>query len=319
MDEGFRLFPEQASENASQVDALFWYVAGVDAFFIAAICALVLFFVVRYRRASRVDRRNPHQTSTAIEVAWSVPPLLLSISMFAWGAKLYFDRYNPPPDAVQVNVVAKQWMWKLQQPEGKAEINTLHLAVGRPVQLRMISEDVIHSLYIPAFRSKMDVLPGRYTYQWFRPTKVGEYHLFCAEYCGTSHSGMIGRVIVQEPTEFAEWLRGSARVPPEEAGARLFEQYQCNTCHRNAPDARCPPLEGLYGRKVALQDGRTVVADDNYLRESIVDPGAKVVAGYKPVMPTFKTQLGEEQLLQLLAYIRSLGPQGPAPKQPTAP
>src|SRR5690606_35306135 len=244
-----------------------------------------------------------------LEIAWTIVPAGIAITMFAWGAVLYFNMRTPPTRTMEINVLGKQWMWKLQHPSGKSEINELHVPLGQPVKLKMISEDVIHSFYVPAFRVKMDVLPGRYTYTWFTPSKVGEYHLFCAEYCGTDHSGMRGRVVVLEPAAYANWLRGDTGEPPEVVGQRLFEQFRCHTCHTNQENARCPPLTGIFGRQVVLRDGQVVEADESYLRESILNPNAKIVAGYQPVMPTFQGQIGEEGIMQIIAYLKTLGPQ----------
>jgi cytochrome c oxidase subunit II len=313
MDTSFRLFPEQASKGAAQVDYLYFFLLAVASFFSLLICAMIVYFAVRYRRNAVVDRSDPPTKNVPLELAWTVIPFVLTMVMFVWGAKLYFDEYRPPSDAIEISVVAKQWMWKLQHPQGKQEINELHLAVGRPVKLRMISEDVIHSFYVPNFRVKMDVLPGRYTSIWFQPTKPGIYHLFCAEYCGTSHSKMIGQIVVQEPAEFADWLRGATAESPAAQGRKLFEQFRCNQCHQNKTDSRCPPLEGLYGKKVVLQGGATVTADDDYLRESIVNPTAKIVAGYQPLMPSFKGQIGEEGILDIVAYLKTLAAEARAP------
>jgi cytochrome c oxidase subunit 2 len=304
---GVPLFPEQASSVAKQVDYLYFYLVGVTLFFSVLIFSLVFYFAVRYRRRTHDERPRPIFGSLGLELAWSVVPLGLTMVMFFWGATLYYAMRRPPNDATQVFVVGKQWMWKIQHPEGQREINELHVPVGRPVKLTMTSEDVIHSFYIPAFRVKMDVLPGRYTELWFTPTKVGEYHLFCAEYCGTKHSGMIGRVVVQEPPDYEQWLAGApAGETLEQAGGRLFRQYNCHTCHEAGPTSRGPSLHEIFGKTVRLADGRTGVADEDYLRESILNPNARIVAGYTPVMPAYQGQISEEGLLQLIAYIKSL-------------
>jgi cytochrome c oxidase subunit 2 len=224
--------------------------------------------------------------------------------MFAWGAKVYVNLERPPADAMVINVVGKQWMWKLQHPEGVREINTLHIPVGRPIKLVMTSQDVIHSFFVPAFRTKQDVLPGRYTTSWFEAKQKGRFHIFCAEYCGTDHSKMIGEVVAMEPAEYQAWLAGTVSdVPPAVAGEKLFYSYNCQTCHGQ----RAPTLAGLYNRRVRLADGSTVLADDNYIRESILNPAAKIVAGYPgSLMPTYQGQLTEDQLLELIAYIKSL-------------
>jgi len=304
MPTDFRLFPEQASTIAGDVDALYLFLVSVAAFFTILICFLIIFFAVRYRRNARVDRSNP-PASYLLEVGWSIVPLILSMVMFYWGAVIFFRMHQAPPEADGIYVVAKQWMWKIQHPNGRREINELHIPVGRPVRLKMISEDVIHDFFVPAFRVKQDVLPGRYTHMWFEPTKVGTYHLFCAEYCGTSHSQMIGKVIVMEPADYAAWLSGEMTDQPAEVtGQQLFEQFRCDTCHRQG--GRCPPLDNVFGRNVKLADGSTVLADEEYLRESILMPNEKIVAGYKPIMPTYKGQIGEEGILQIIAYLKTL-------------
>jgi cytochrome c oxidase subunit 2 len=216
-----------------------------------------------------------------------------------------------------ITVVARQWMWKFQHANGRREIDTLHIPIDQPVKLTMISQDVIHSYYVPAFRVKQDVLPGRYTSIWFNATKPGEYRLYCAEYCGTNHSRMVGRVIAHTPGDFADWLAGSSGddEPPEATGAKLFEQLQCATCHQGGGQQRGPALEDLFMQQVALADGSTVVADDAYLRESILRPAAKVVAGHQPIMPPFEGQIDEEGVLHLIAYIKSLGGAGQSPEE----
>jgi cytochrome c oxidase subunit 2 len=309
MDTSFRLFPEQASTAAVQVDRLYFFLLAVASFFTLLIFLLIVFFVFKYRHGSKANRtETPGQRYWILEITWSLIPLGLTMIMFGWGADLFFKMHHPPPDCIEINVLAKQWMWKIQHADGKQEINALHIPVGKPVKLRMISEDVIHSFFVPNFRVKQDVLPGRYTTIWFQPTKTGRYHLFCAEYCGTSHSRMIGEIVVQEPAEYADWLQGGASVSPEAAGLKLFEQFRCATCHDNPANPRCPPLQGIFGRLIALNDGSTLTADESYLRESILDPTAKIVAGYQPVMPTYKGQLGEEGIFQLIAYLKSLQP-----------
>jgi cytochrome c oxidase subunit 2 len=230
--------------------------------------------------------------------------------MFVWGAEVYFDGARPPSDSEVVYVVAKQWMWKFQHLDGQREINELHVPVGRDIMLRMVSQDVIHSFFVPAFRVKADVLPGRYTTLWFHATKAGDFHLFCAEYCGTMHSGMIGRVVVLEPAQYQAWLSGGGAMGSLASnGQRLFQDLGCITCHRGDSQARAPNLTGLYGHPVKLNDGRTIVADDAYIRESILDPPAKVVAGFQPIMPSFRGQVDEEGILSLIAYIKSLATQ----------
>ena len=302
-------FPEQASTMAGRVDALYYFLVCVSGFFALLIAVLLVAFAFKYRRRSAAERPAPIHGSLALELTWTIIPFCLTMVMFFWGASVYVSLARPPENALQVFVVGKQWMWKLQHLEGRREINELHIPVGRAIKLTMTSEDVIHSFYVPAFRVKQDVIPGRYTTMWFEATKPGTYHLFCAEYCGTDHSKMIGHVVVMEPAEYQTWLSGG---PPAaslaSAGQALFEQLGCITCHRETAGARGPKLTGIVGKPVQLQDGSTVVADDSYLRESIINPTAKVVAGFQPIMPTFKGLVSEEGLIQLIAYIKSLQP-----------
>jgi cytochrome c oxidase subunit 2 len=305
----FPLFPEKASTIAAGVDHLYFFLVAVAALFSIGIFVTLFFFALRYRRRKEGETAVPIHGSTPLEIVWSAIPLVIVMMMFGWGASLYFRNSRAPEGAIEIYVVGKQWMWKLQHPEGQREINELHVPVGRPVRLIMTSQDVIHSFYIPAFRIKNDVLPNRYSTAWFQATKTGEYHLFCAEYCGTQHSGMVGRGVVMEPAEYEQWLSGG---PVGEslsvAGERLFRRLGCTNCH--SPEARGrtrgPLLAGLFGKPVPLQDGKIVTADEAYIRESILNPRAKIVAGYAPEMPTFQGQVTEENLLELIAYIKSL-------------
>jgi cytochrome c oxidase subunit 2 len=307
MWQDFPLFPESASSLSGRVDAVYFFLLGLSAFFATLICALIVVFSFKYRRRPDNLLATPIEGSLPLELTWMIIPFGLTMVIFVWGAKIYFAEANPPGDVTDVYVVAKQWMWKIQHPQGQREINDLHVPVGQAIRLTMTSEDVIHSFFVPAFRVKQDVLPNRYTHMWFRATKTGVYHLFCAEYCGTKHSGMIGRVFVMEPQEYERWLSGStADEPLEETGRKLFESMRCDTCHKEAPDARGPVLRGLFGRQVALEGGASVVADEAYVRESILRPLAKVTKGFQPVMPTYEGQLGEEQILQIIAYLKTL-------------
>ena len=304
-------FPEQASAQASQVDALYFFLVAVTAFFAVLIAVLVVAFAAKFRRRHDDEIGVAIHGSLALELLWTFIPLGIAMVMFAWGAKVFFDLYRPPAGAMEVFVVGKQWMWKVQHPDGRREINELHVPVGRPVKLVMGSEDVIHSYYIPAFRVKADVIPGRYNSLWFTATKPGRYRLFCAEYCGTRHSGMIGWVIAMEPQDFQAWLGGGgATTSPVAAGEKLFnEVLACAACHQSTPQGRGPVLAGIFGQTVQLQGGGTATVDEAYLRESIVNPQAKVHVGYQPIMPTFQGLVTEEQLLQLIAYVRSLSQQ----------
>ncbi len=304
---GLRLFPEQASSIARQVDLLFLFLLAVSAFFIGLIFLTVIVFAIKYRRRSDKDRPAPIHGSLPLEILWTVIPLGLALVMFGWGAWLYFTINRPPADALEVFVVAKQWMWKFQHASGLREINALHVPVGRPVRLTMTSEDVIHSFAVSDFRIKMDVVPGRYTTAWFEATRPGEYRLACAEYCGTEHARMVGRVVVMTPEEYAAWLQGvPAGISLAAAGEKLFQQQGCAGCHLATGAGPGPALTGLFGKPVKLATGETLTADEAYIRESILNPQAKIVAGYPPIMPPFRGVLSEEQLLQLLAYIKGL-------------
>ena len=302
------LMPESASTLSGDVDALYFYLSGVTLFFALLIGGAIVFFVIRYRRRNAFEIPRPIEGSTKLETFWSVIPLLIAMSFFFWGASVFYRQYRPPANALEVYVVGKQWMWKFQHPTGQREINELHVPVGRKVKLIMTTEDVIHDLFVPAFRIKTDVVPGKYTTEWFEATKPGRYHFFCAEYCGMNHSGMGGWVVVMEPTEFENWLSGNAnQMSPAAAGQQMFESLGCASCHgANGEGGRGPALLGLAGGNVTLNNGQTVRADEAYIRESILNPQAKIVTGFGPIMPTFQGQVNEEQLLQVVAYIKSL-------------
>jgi cytochrome c oxidase subunit 2 len=302
------LYPEQASNFAPHVDALMLFISAICLFFAVAITATVIFFFFKYRRKAPSDVGVPIHGNAILETAWIVVPLFLAMGMFAWGAVVYVDFRNAPKDTLDIYVIGKQWMWKVQQPNGLREINELHVPIGRNVRLVMASEDVIHDFFVPAFRVKMDVVPGHYNTMWFRPTVAGRYHFFCAQYCGTNHSVMGGWVTVMEPSDYAAWLSGSSGSGenPVVAGEKLFVEKACSTCHMPDGKGRAPSMNGVYNNKVLLADGSTVTADDAYIRESILQPNAKIVAGFQPVMPTFQGQLTEEQILALTAYIKSL-------------
>jgi len=310
----FPLFPQQASAQAGQVDAIYFFMLAVTAFFSILIAGLVVFFAIRYRRRHRNEIGYAIHGSLALELLWTVIPFCIVMIMFVWGAKVFFGIYRAPAGAMEIYVVGKQWMWKVQHMDGQREINELHVPVGRPVKLIMGSEDVLHSYYIPDFRVKADVIPGRYNMLWFTATKPGIYHLFCAEYCGTKHSGMVGSIVAMEPSDFQAWLSGGrADDSPVAAGAKLFQDLTCNTCHLTGSQGRGPILTNVFGSQVELQNGSVVTADEAYIRESIVNPQAKIVAGFQPLMPTFQGLVSEEQLLQLISYVKSLSQQGTAP------
>lgn len=296
---------------ASKVDALYYFLTGSTIVFTLLIFFLIYIFAVRYRRRSEDEIPRQIPGLLKLELAWSLIPFGLLLVVFSWGAKLYFDVYTPPKDALEIYVVGKQWMWNIQHPTGQREINELHVPIGQPVKLTMATEDVIHSFYIPAFRIKKDVVPGRYSTMWFEATKVGEYHLFCAEYCGTKHSQMIGRVVVMEPAEYQLWLSGGETgVTLAEAGMKKFQQLGCATCHAEKANARGPSLIGVYGKPVQLQTGQRETVDEAFIRESILNPKAKITAGYQPLMPTYQGQVNEQGLLEITAYIKSLEKEG---------
>jgi cytochrome c oxidase subunit II len=306
----FQLFPDQASTIAPKVDALFFYLCAVTVFFTFLIFVLILFFAIKYRRKSDSDRPADIHPSKILEIIWIVIPLLICVVMFVWGAIIFVNNSRPPADAMEINVVGKQWMWKIQHGDGQREINELHIPVGKPVKLIMTSQDVIHDFFVPAFRVKMDVIPGRYSTEWFEATKPGEYHLFCSQFCGTLHAAMIGKVVVMEPDKYQAWLAGTViDETPTAAGEKLFAQFSCISCHSQ----RAPTMASLFGSDVKVyEDGvlKTVKADESYIRESIVDPNKKIVQGYQPLMPSFQGQMTEEQIYELIAYIKSLGPTG---------
>ena len=302
------LIPESASTFSWKVDALYFYLSGVTLFFTLLISATLIFFIIRYRRRTPYEIPRPVAGSHKLETVWTIIPFVIAMTFFGWGAVVYFEQYKPPQNAIEVYVVGKQWMWKLQHATGQREINQLHVPVGRKVKLIMTSEDVIHDVFIPAFRTKADAVPGRYTVLWFEATKAGTYHLFCAEYCGMNYSGMVGSVIVMEPRDFDNWLSGNTgTATPAAAGQQLYQTLGCASCHgANGEGGRGPTLAGLFGRQTPLASGGSVIADEAYLRESIINPQAKLVAGFGPIMPTFQGQVSEDQLVQLLAFIKSL-------------
>jgi len=321
------LFPEQASTFAWQVDALYFYLIAVSVAFSIPIVAAIFFFALKYREKVKFATPDEIHGSMVLETVWSIIPFIISMTIFLGGAIIYFNQYTPPDDAMEIYVVGKQWMWKMQHETGQREINELHVPVGRKIKLTMTTEDVLHDFFIPAFRTKADVVPGRYTYMWFEATKPGKYHLYCAEYCGLNHSGMGGWIYVMEQRDFDNWLSGNVSgQTPVEAGKDLFEnKLGCASCHAGGPQQRGAKLEGIFNSDVKLVGGQSVKADEQYIRNSILNPASQVVEGFQPIMPTFKGQVTEEQLNSLVAYIKSLTPaaggSGPAPSAaaPAAP
>lgn len=302
------LYPEQASNFAPHVDALMLFIIVTCVFFALAVTVAIIFFLYKFRRKTPDEIGVAIHGDMRLETAWIVVPLVLALAMFAWGAVVYVNFRRAPSDTLDIYVVGKQWMWKLQQPNGQKEINELHVPLGQDVRLIMSSEDVIHDFAVPAFRVKMDVVPGHYNTLWFRPTKVGKYHFFCSQYCGTNHAIMGGWVTVMEPDEYTAWLASSSgmNANPLLAGEKLFAERSCLACHASDGKGQGPSLNGLFGGQVRLADGSTVTADEGYIRESILNPKSKIVAGYQPLMPSFQGQLTEEQTLDLISYVKSL-------------
>jgi cytochrome c oxidase subunit 2 len=315
---------------ATRVDHLYFFLVALTAFFSILIAGLIVTYAIKFRRRSPDSIGGRIHGGLILEITWTVIPLLITMVIFVWGASVFFAMSRPPDETLNVYVVGKQWMWKFQHLDGQREINQLHVPVGRAVKLIMTSEDVIHDVFVPAFRVKADVIPGRYTNIWFEPTKPGTYHLFCAEYCGTRHSGMVGDVVVMEPNDFQTWLSGGVEEGSlASAGQKLFADLACNTCHRPDAQGRGPVLQNLFGKTQALQSGESVVVDEAYIRESILNPAAKIVAGFQPIMPTFRGLVSEEGLLELIEYVKTLKTdtlveparpattQGPAPNEIT--
>ena len=306
--EGIPLLPDTASTIARSVDLLYFFIVGVVVFFALLIFVLLFYFAIKYRRRTEDQLAEVVPGAMGFEVFWTAVPLFVGLVCFGWGASLYFVNSRPPDNAMDIHVVGKQWMWKLQHPEGQREINELHVPVGRPVRLIMTSEDVLHSFYVPDFRVKMDVLPGRYTTVWFQATKAGEFHLFCTEYCGNEHSLMRGKIVAMEPADYQRWLSGAAAGETmAEVGERLFHQLRCDNCHISEATGRGPSLEGVFGTTRELASGESVLVDEAYLRESILNPRQKLVPGYRPLMPTFQGKLTEDEVLQLIAFLKELG------------
>jgi cytochrome c oxidase subunit 2 len=308
----FPLHPDRASSLALHVDILLYAWLALAGVVTVAVLFLIVWFAVKYRHGSGANRALPpdaalRRRNHRIEAAWIVTPLLLFMVMFGWAAVLYYAHAAAPANATEIYVVGKQWMWKLEHVGGQREIDELHVPVGRPVKLIMTSQDVIHSLFMPVFRIKQDVLPGRYTMLWFTATRPGDYHLFCSQYCGTEHAQMIGHVVVMEPAAFERWLEsGNASQSMAQEGAARFRQYGCSGCHGPSASVHAPKLEGLFGRRVQLADGTSTIADERYIHDSVMLPRKDVVAGYEPIMPSFQGQIAEDDLLDIVEYIKSL-------------
>jgi cytochrome c oxidase subunit 2 len=306
---GIPVFPDQASTFARDVDTLYFFILAVTSFFALAVAVSVIYFGLRYHRTHEGEIGARIEGSLPLELLWSVIPTIIAMFMFGWGATVFYHLRRPPDEAMQIYAVGKQWMWKFQHPEGQREINELHIPVGRPIKITISSEDVLHSLYFPAFRTKMDAIPGRYTELWFQADKTGSYHIFCSEYCGTNHSGMVGTVTVMDPAEYQAWLQGGGVGGSlAERGARLFESLACNSCHLDTGRGRGPSLKDIVGTTVQLEDGSSATVDEAYLRESILNSQAKIVKGFTPLMPTFQGLISEENLVALIEHVKSLSP-----------
>jgi cytochrome c oxidase subunit 2 len=315
MLEGIPLFPEQASNLAPEVDNLYFFITAVTAFFAVLVVVLVIVFAVKYRDKTGEKVGAPITGSIPLELGWSIIPFFISMAIFAWATIVFVHLVRAPEQTLEIYSTGKRWMWRFQHLDGASEINTLHVPLGRPVKVIFTSEDVLHSLYIPAFRVKADAIPGRYSSIWFTATKTGEYHLFCTEYCGTKHSGMIGTVTVMEPGDYQAWLSGGGGGMTMAArGEQLFQQLGCVGCHLNDGSGRGPSLAGKFGMQETLANGTTITVDDTYIRESILTPQTKLVAGYGPLMPTFQGLVNEDGVMSLIEYIKSL----PTTGQPAA-
>ena len=308
MLEGIPLFPEQASTVAPQVDNLYFFVLAVTGFFALLVTVLVIIFAIKYRDRTGERIGAPITGSIPLELGWSIIPFFVSMAIFVWASVVFFQLIRPPDQTLEIYSTGKRWMWRFQHIDGASEINELHVPLGRPVKVTFTSEDVLHSLYVPAFRVKADAIPGRYSSVWFTPTQTGTFHLFCAEYCGTEHSGMVGSVIVMEPNDYQAWLTGGGGLSMTARGEQLFQQLGCVSCHLNDGTGRGPALGGKFGLQEQLANGDTIIVDDSYVRESILNPQLKLVAGYQPLMPTFQGLVDEEAVMSLIEYIKSLPP-----------
>ncbi len=321
------LFPEQASSFAWQVDLLYFYIIAVCLFFGTSVVIAVTWFAWQYREKEKFATPKEIHGSNVLELTWTAIPFVIAMTIFVFGSYVFFNLYRMPADTMDIYVVGKQWMWKFQHGTGQREINELHVPVGRKIKLVMTTEDVLHDVFIPAFRTKADVVPGRYTYLWFEATKPGKYHLYCAEYCGLNHSGMGGWIYVMEQRDYDNWLAGNVtNQTPVESGQDLFQnKLGCASCHQETNQGRGPSLKGIFGKDQKLTNGQTVSVNESYIKESILNPQGQIVEGFQPIMPTFKGQVSEDQLNHIVAYIKSLSgnttptmTSSPAAKTPTA-
>jgi cytochrome c oxidase subunit 2 len=330
----FSLFPQQASTLASRVDDLYFFIIGITVLICTATAVILIYFAIRYRRRAVDEVPAIIHGSLALELTWTIIPLVIVLVMFGWSVWVYFGFSIAPLDSVEIYVTGRQWMWKVQHPDGQREAvgffapddataptaaSEMHVPVGQPVKVILTSEDVIHSFFIPDFRVKQDALPGRYTSLWFQATKPGRYRVYCAEYCGMNHSRMAGWIVAMEPAEFQKWLSERADRSLALRGRQMFLKLQCIACHTGRGDARAPVLEGVYLQKRTFTDGKSAIADEAYLRESIMNPRAHVVEGYSPIMPPYQGQVTDDELLELIAYLKSLKPGGLPPRNEDSP
>jgi cytochrome c oxidase subunit II len=305
------LHPPTASNIAGQVDRVYYVLTAITVFFSALIFGCIFYFMVRYRRRTADEHAEQIHGSIPLEVFWTIVPSVICLGIFLWSSYLYVRNARPPANSMEIFVVGKQWMWHIQHPEGPREIDALHIPLGQAVKLTVTSQDVIHGFFVPAFRVKKAVLPGSYNFLWFKPDKIGKFHLFCTEYCGAGHSKMIGWVYVMSPQDYATWVAGQMKNQSmAQEGARLFNQLGCNACHAADDTGRGPSLVGEYGKQETLKDGSIRVVDETLIRQAIVNPNSIQLPKYAPIMPTFKGQVDESQVLQLIAYIKSLGSEG---------
>ena len=307
--------PEVASNLASKVDGVLWVITLLSLVFFVLITVLLVFFAIKYRRRSENDETPYITGSEPLEIIWTVIPSVLLILIFIYGFVVFKDMKSPPKDAVEITVTGKQWLWTFDYYNGKKTLNELYVQQNRPVRLVMKADDVLHSFFVPAFRMKQDLLPGRYTQLWFTPTKIGTFDIFCAEYCGTGHSVMRGKVIVVSPEAYDIWEKGAqaekggavASLPAAELGEKIYKEKGCNACHSvDGSILVGPSFKGLFGHDVELQDGSTVTADENYIRQSILEPQSQIVKGFQPVMPSFKGILSDDDITAVIAYIKTL-------------
>ena len=311
----FPFFPTAASTTATRVDHIYFFLIGFSVFILAIVFLPLIYCLFKYRRGKKANRKPLTVSTNKIEVTWTIIPTFIAMGMFAWGADVYFYQEVPPADTLDINVIGKQWMWKIEHEEGNREIDELHIPVNRPIKLTLASEDVIHSFFVPAFRVKQDVVPGRFTTEWFTATRIGAYDFYCSEYCGAGHADMRGKIYVMSPNDYAEWLAsGRPRDTLAQTGEKLFRELGCSGCHENSSAVHAPPLEGLYGKLVPLSDGSFTRADDKFIHDKILFPSSEVPAGYQPVMPSFQGRVTQEELLELVSYIKSISNESPPNK-----